>query len=327
MRDVKRDELRWMLTRIAMGLAVSPLALIAACAGYSCAPCPESFTDVQGVSQEELDSIRSGQCLSLCSTTGNFYYIPLVSCRPVGPTDASIGNLDASLSPDDAGAPRAVAGWIECTYRLICVGGRRPASGVDAVRGRGVAAWLAETAQLEAASVDAFAELRAELIAHQAPSRIIAATSRAEADEVIHAQLIGAFARRAGAAPVRPIVSMGAPRALFDIAKHNASEGCVREAFGAINALHQASNAATPELREGFLRIARDEARHALLSLELDDWMRTRLGAHEVRKLEDERALATAELLSHVGNEDVETRAALGLPDAERGRDLVWMCA
>ena len=177
--------------------------------------------------------------------------------------------------------------WIECTYRLIY----------------------------------------AELIAHRAPSGIIAATSRAEADEVMHAQLIGSFARRAGANPVRLLVSIGAPRALFDIAKHNASEGCVREAFGAINALHQASNAATPELRDGFLRIARDEARHALLSLELDDWMRTRLNSHEVRQLEEERAVATAELALNVGTEDRETRAVLGLPDAERGHDLVLMCA
>ena len=320
MRDVKRDELRWMLKRIAMGLAVSPLALIAACGCQipSDGGCGTS-TQSQGVTQAQLDALMGGDCLPLCAP--RVPAIPASSCQ-LATGDAAM--TDAS-SPEDAGAPSVA--FIVCTYTNACRG-RRPASGITLrLEGEGVATWLMETAQLEAASVDAFAELRAELIAHQAPSNIIAATSRAEADEVIHAQLMGAFARRAGAKPVRPSVVIGAPRALFDIAKHNASEGCVREAFGAINTLHQASNAATPELREGFLRIARDEARHALLSLELDDWMRTKLNAQQQRQLEDEREVAAHELSCNVGNEDRETRSALGLPDEERGRDLVRLCA
>ncbi len=324
MRDVKRDELRWMLKRVAMGLAVSPLALIAACScqtgGGGCPP----LVEVQPVTQAQLDALGGADCLPLCRPPQGFESPPrtLSSCQRTLTAAPDAFALDAGGA--DVGPATSS---ISCSYTLACRGGRRPAAGITSLQGQGVATWLAELAQLKAASVDAFAELRAELIAHQAPSRIIAATSRAEADEVMHAQLIGSFARRAGAKPVRPVVSIGAPRALFDIAKHNASEGCVREAFGAINALHQASNAATAELREGFLRIARDEARHALLSLELDDWMRTRLSAHEVHQLEEERAVASAELVSHVGNEDGETRAVLGLPDEERGRDLVLMCA
>ena len=320
-RDVNRNELRWMLKRIAMGLAVSPLALIAACGcqipgGGDCG----TSTQSQAVTQAQLDALMGGDCLPLSAP----YVVPAIPASSCQLLMGDAAMMTDASSLEDAGAPSVA--FIACTYRNACRG-RRPASGVALLEGQGIATWLAETAQLEAASVDAFAELRAELLAHQAPSNIIAATSRAEADEVVHAQLMGAFARRAGAKPVRPSVVIGAPRALFDIAKHNASEGCVREAFGAINALHQASNAATPELRAGFLRIARDEARHALLSLELDDWMRTKLNAQQQRQLEDEREVAAHELACNVGHEDCETRSALGLPDEERGRDLVRLCA
>jgi len=92
-------------------------------------------------------------------------------------------------------------------------------------------------------------------------------------------------------------------------------------------ALHQAHNASSPEVREGFLRIARDEARHALLSLELDDWMRTRVSANQVRQRDETRALAMLEVAENVGREDVATRTVLGLPDEERGRDLVRFVA
>ena len=65
MTNVKRDELRWMLKRIAMGLAVSPLALIAGCTG--CGSCSESsYTTRQEVTQAQLDSVPDGDCLPLC---------------------------------------------------------------------------------------------------------------------------------------------------------------------------------------------------------------------------------------------------------------------
>lgn len=326
MRDVRRDRLRWTLKRIAMGLAVSPLTWMAGCQCYG--PCAPPFVELQGVTRAQLELHSLEDCLPLCGPrpARGFYEGTPIACRHAPERDASVATVDAFVSDSDAG-PDPIAAWIECTYRPTCIGGRRPASGVTPLRGRGIATWLAETAQLEAASVDAFAELRSELIAHRAPSTIITATSRAEADEVVHARIVGAFARRAGAEPVRPSVAIAAPRTLFDVAEHNASEGCVREAFGAINALHQASNAATPALREGFLRIARDEARHALLSLDLDDWIRTKLDPRAVRRLDEAREVAAHELAANVGHEDHETRALLGLPDEERGRDLVRLCA
>ena len=115
MRDVKRDELRSMLKRIAMGLAVSPLALIAGC--FSCAPCPQAFTREQGVSQEALDSIQRGECLSLCSTA-EFASSDVTACRVVTRDASSVG-FDAT-SASDAGP---TARWIECTYH--------PGSGVS----------------------------------------------------------------------------------------------------------------------------------------------------------------------------------------------------
>ena len=108
MKNTKRDELRWMLKRIAMGLAVSPLALIAGC--FSCAPCAQVINRVQGVSQEALESIQDGECRSLCSTT-DFASSDVTRCRVIA-RDASSDGVDAR-SASDAGP---TAGWIECTY-------------------------------------------------------------------------------------------------------------------------------------------------------------------------------------------------------------------
>ena len=58
------------------------------------------------------------------------------------------------------------------------------------------AVWLARAAHLEAASVEAFRRLRADLAAYGAPRRLLRGCSRAAADERRHARLAGAIARR-----------------------------------------------------------------------------------------------------------------------------------
>ena len=335
MRDVERERLRWMLRRVAMGLAVSPLALIAACSsdggGGGGVPFCMTERSVQSVRASQISPMTNlfDDCRSFCRTTSPGY-MGMVTCavRTDGfPTDAP---ADGG-GPADAGAPEAdpVVAMISCEVEVCRPAGRRPAlaMGVAMKQSEGVASWLREVAELEAASIDAFAELRDELSAHAAPRALVDATVRAEADEVLHARLVGQLASRAGARPVRPEVLRTEPRGLFALAQHNASEGCVREAYGALAALHQAHNASSPEVRAGFLRIAQDEARHALLSLALDDWMRSKLSARQVRALEEERALAVEALADQVGAEDALTRAVLGLPDAERGRDLVYFTA
>ncbi len=76
-----------------------------------------------------------------------------------------------------------------------------------------------------------------------------------------------------------------------------------------------------------FARIARDEARHALLSLELDAWARPRVPARDRRRADDAASLAADELRATFASDTREMRDTLGLPDEERGRELVALCA
>ena len=108
--------------------------------------------------------------------------------------------------------------------------------------------YLARAAHLESASVLSFARLRRELASHGAPRCLLRAVRRARRDEERHAGSVGRLARRHGASPARPRVPRTAPRALEEIARENAVEGCVRETFGALVARLQASRCADPDL-------------------------------------------------------------------------------
>jgi hypothetical protein len=104
---------------------------------------------------------------------------------------------------------------------------------------------------------------------------------------------------------------------LRELAVENAREGCVRETYGALIALHQAEHAVSAELREAFAAIADDEIAHAALSWDLARWFERRLGSHAA-----ERACAVA------GLRDAATRTydaidgALGVPSPRAARAL-----
>ena len=112
------------------------------------------------------------------------------------------------------------------------------------------------------------------------------------------------------------------------MAADNAFEGCVREAYGALEAAHQATHAADPEVRRAFQTIAREEAQHALLSFEMDAWARTRLSAREGRALSELRSQGAlrlgAELHAERGR---DVRVLAGLPSATRANDLLAFIA
>lgn len=109
-----------------------------------------------------------------------------------------------------------------------CVG-RRPDGYAPEGRGRAdsLAAYLGDCAELEAASVAAFARLSRELEAHGAPSELVARARSSEADEVRHARTVGALARARGVEPHEPVLAGGDVRSLEEIALENAVEGCV----------------------------------------------------------------------------------------------------
>src|SRR5262249_33228761 len=128
-------------------------------------------------------------------------------------------------------------------------GGRAPAGLVQPElprAGTPLGGYFAALSHLEAASVHAFGRLRRELAAHRAPARLLAAARRAQRDEVRHAHRMARMARRFGGVPVRPRVAGIPPRALDEIAIENAVEGCVRETFGALLAVFQATRAQDP---------------------------------------------------------------------------------
>lgn len=178
-----------------------------------------------------------------------------------------------------------------------------------------VGALFATATQLEAASVDAFAILAAELRAHGAPPCLIAGAERARKDEVRHARMTAALARRFSACAVPPIVTRREVRSLLQIALENAVEGCVREAYGAFLASWQAAAATDEFVRKVMRRIAPDEVRHAELAFAVEDWILPQLSAAEQRLVAEARARAARELLGELAAPPaVALQLTAGLP-------------
>jgi hypothetical protein len=177
--------------------------------------------------------------------------------------------------------------------------------------------YLAMTAQLEAASVDAFRILEAELIAHQAPPPLVDGARRAAMDEVRHARTTRRLARRHGPAPSARRATPREPRSLEDVALENAVEGCVGETYAALVAHHQALAAEDVEIRAAMGVIAEDETRHAALAWQVAAWAEAGLDDEARHRVAEARNRAVEELRTALGREPLRpiTRDA-GVPDA-----------
>lgn len=207
---------------------------------------------------------------------------------------------------DEAGT----AEILECVYFGQCGAGRRPAGLV--VRGGAV---LARMAALEAASVDAFRILERELASHGAPKTMLSSCRRAARDEARHARTMDALARRSGARRCRVTKPQSRRRrSLVAIAKENAREGCVGEAWGALLAQFQATTATDPVVRATMEKIAKDEARHAALSFAVDAWIARKRHADLSRTKRSHAKRILREVAKMPGSSE------LGLPN---GRDAV----
>lgn len=193
---------------------------------------------------------------------------------------------------------------VELEATGVCAG-RRPEGLEERATQAGesaVAAYFAEMAHLEAASVDAFEILEEELRVHGAPSALLRRVRAAAADEVRHARAMASLARRFGASVEAPVVTRGEGRSLEAIAIENAREGCVREAYGALEATFQAEASEDPEIREVMRGIARDETRHAALSLSIASWLRARLSPEARARVDAARAKEIADLTVELGS-------------------------
>lgn len=202
-----------------------------------------------------------------------------------------------------------------------CVAGRRPMGFRVAPReGHVVGAYLAMQAALEAASVRAFADLHADLVAHGAPRALRDRAIAAAADEVRHAAVCAELARRYGARVAVTPIAPAARRSLYALAIDNAVEGCVRETFGAAVAAYQSLAAGDPAIRMAMASIARDEARHAELAWDTHRWLAPQLSAAEWSALV---AAAAEERGRLVVAPAAVLVAACGLPDERVQRALL----
>lgn len=208
-----------------------------------------------------------------------------------------------------------------------CIEGRRPANLVatDQAWLSSLTACFSEIAHMEAAAVVAFDDLHRALARHAAPPHLLARVRRARADEIEHAAITARLASRFGGRPPTPELHTATPaHDLLALALENAVEGCVREAYGALVAAHQAAHAADPGVRSVFARIAKDEARHAELSLTLDAWLQSKLSSGDRALVESAKDRAFTELeVASAAVPVPEVVAVAGVPTEQAAQTLL----
>jgi hypothetical protein len=210
------------------------------------------------------------------------------------------------------------------------VAGRRPAGLVETLEPSARDALgrvFARMAYLEAASVDAFAQLEEELTALAAPAELVTAAREARLDEVDHAARMSTLAQRFGGQPRKVVVAPRTLRSAFELALDNAIEGCVRETFGALLATHQAEHARDEEIRTTMRIVARDETRHAALSWRIAEFMHGKLTAHESERVLRAQQAALRDLVDEIEEPCRREQELLGTPcraQAQRLSSTLW---
>jgi hypothetical protein len=291
--------------------ACLPTIVSASCYGVTAAfPCGYDGGPPTGVGA----ALPAEICSVLCADPEQY--------ATLGPPPGSCGfsQLSSQIPPGGQGN-------VGCNDRQ-CGTGRKP-RGLLRARLRPaldpVAAWLARTAHLEAASITSFERLEADLARYGAPRSLIARVRRAVGDEVRHARATTRLAAARGATTprvrVRPVAR--AP-SLSELAVENAAEGCVNETYGALVATWQAAHAHDDAIRVAMARIAVDEVRHALLAWAIDAWAWRRLDASERQGVSRARARAALALLRSVERSEPSPEAVrdAGLPPREIARAL-----
>lgn len=296
-----------MLLRVAQPLVVITTFVAAGCA------CPTVRTVIPLREQSPRDLGWMGserrlpleECKALCGETRRLQGCTVHQMR------SELDDKNTSLTG------RALV----CEAISSCPGGRAP-TGVDlsaplrAASQEGV--FWAGVARMEALSVGSFLRLAHELRAHGAPPELVERTIRAAGEEHAHAAATAKLAARLGAElPEVPAVSLDV-RTLEAVALENEVEGCVHERWSAAVVAHQAR--ALPALRPMLAPIAREEAAHGELSLELARWFRDQSGPRRARELDAARDEARAHLIESL--DALRTASSLGLPSGERAHAM-----
>lgn len=234
---------------------------------------------------------------------------------------------------DDAGnclIPMDAVANVICSFP-----GGRPPAGLGAIVASGTtraAALFARQAVLEAASVDAFVELAANLRWLGAPDALVRDCEEAAREEESHARLIGALAHRYGGAFEAPsIARQEAYGSVFEIALANATEGLVGETFAAAVATHEALRAKDLDAAATLAQVAQEEISHAELSRRIHAWAMPQLDDESRARI----ASAMTHAISELGEELARSRHArcdtasdradstsLGIPTSAEARAL-----
>lgn len=178
------------------------------------------------------------------------------------------------LDPGGCGRPFIVAGQAQVPP-VIVRGACASNDSLSAAHLRALADHWTRDAQLEHASVAAFARLVLDLLALGAPAALIAEAQQAMADELDHAQRCFALASRYEGATVEAgpwAIPSSAPADRLELALRTLYEGCIGETVAARLAEEARSHATDPEVRETLAIIARDEAAHAVTSYRILAW-------------------------------------------------------
>jgi hypothetical protein len=218
-----------------------------------------------------------------------------IQCR----TGADSCTADADCAPDGACFPDMFIGvWVCQSYvGSGCIG--RPLM-VDAVARttsqrqradwaaspRGIemlredtelAAYWAEIAALEHASVASFARFGAQLLALGAPPELLRACKRAALDEIEHARLAyglaSAYAGRAIGPGQLELNGVSTTACWREVVAGLIQEACVGETLGVAEAMAAAEVARVPVVRRVLERIVADELRHARLAWRSLAWV------------------------------------------------------
>ena len=288
-----------MDVRLALLTILAVVPLTGCPSVWNCDPPEERFELDQAVTAASLDAIiehytiyDSWDALE-CETVCRHIYE-----QQRGWQTGSVDSCELTLpeNPDGSGEP----GHITCNgtgYEYFCEG-RRPlghVEGGDRDCGDPVGRTLAAMAYLEAASVLAFEQLAEQLVGFGAPEQLIDRCRVAAEQERAHARWLTIVAERHGAS-VPVAAQTPVAQALFDVALHNAVEGCVHETFAALLAACRAERATSPVLRRVFAKIAADEAAHGQLAWDLHAWLQSRLPCEQAAVVAAAQRLALARL-------------------------------
>ncbi|MFV8754691.1 ferritin-like domain-containing protein [Nannocystaceae bacterium ST9] len=182
----------------------------------------------------------------------------------------------------DCGRPFMIEGRARRAPTRAGEGWREPFTTIELDRiaaptRRRLAAYWAEIAALEHASIASFARACVELIQLGAPAELIVDSQRAMADEVRHARVAFGLASAYAGEPIGPgplaVDSALARRSLAQIVEGLVIEACVGETLAALEVREAASCASDPIVARLLEAIADDELRHARLGWRSLKWI------------------------------------------------------